>query len=264
MFLNTSTKAEEWEYPNVRECEREKCEISQKSLFQGDLMGCFVFLTFCFFVNISSKSMQIGQYGHTKSRMIRSDWDDSRLRYRKMDCMLFHWNSYDQPHRTSYRFCPACSASLEWRSSKKMEEIRFAGAVPSAPSRVEQSTPVLAAIVEQDGHVLLAEMRHGKVARSRVLWRPKITEGVAREVLEETSLEVQSCELVAVHSFERMNQVIITYHVRTTGEVSLSPELAEYKWMKPEQIKCWPQGTGLALAQWLRSRGIEPQWMGVR
>jgi NAD+ diphosphatase len=31
--------------------------------------------------------------------------------------------------------------------------------------------------------------------------------------------------------------------------------------MAPEQIKCWPRGTGLALADWLRSRGIEPQWM---
>ena len=128
---------------------------------------------------------------------------------------------------------------------------------------------MLAAIVEQDGHVLLARNAAWKGRMFALITgfmeaQESPEEGVAREVLEETSLEVQSCELVAVHSFERMNQVIITYHVRTTGEVSLSPELAEYKWMKPEQIKCWPQGTGLALAQWLRSRGIEPKWMGVR
>ena len=29
----------------------------------------------------------------------------------------------------------------------------------------------------------------------------------------------------------------------------------------PAEIKCWPAGTGRALADWLRSRGIEPQWM---
>jgi hypothetical protein len=45
------------------------------------------------------------------------------------------------------------------------------------------------------------------------------------------------------------------------GEIVLSPELVEYKLMEPAQIKCWPAGTGRAVADWLRSRGIEPQWM---
>ena len=58
-----------------------------------------------------------------------------------------------------------------------------------------------------------------------------------------------------------MNQVIIAYHVLAHGEIVLSPELAEYKLMEPAQIKCWPAGTGRALADWLRSRGIEPQCM---
>jgi hypothetical protein len=40
-----------------------------------------------------------------------------------------------------------------------------------------------------------------------------------------------------------------------------APELAEYKLMEPAQIKCWPAGTGRAVADWLTSRGIEPQWM---
>ena len=86
-------------------------------------------------------------------------------------------------------------------------------------------------------------------------------DGIAREVMEETQLRVTKTELVGVHDFQRMNQVLITYHVRASGEVKLSPELVEYKWMAPEQIKCWPRGTGLALADWLRGRGIEPQWM---
>ena len=175
-----------------------------------------------------------------------------------------------KPHRTSYRFCPQCSASLEWRSEQEDGGDTFRWRCTQCSFTLwNNPTPVLAAIVEQDGHVLLARNAAWKGRMFALITgfmeaQESPEEGVAREVLEETALEVQSCDLVAVHSFERMNQVIITYHVRTTGEVSLSPELAEYKWMKPEQIKCWPQGTGLALAQWLRSRGIEPQWMGVR
>ena len=87
------------------------------------------------------------------------------------------------------------------------------------------------------------------------------TEGIAREVAEETSLTVESLTLIGVYEFLRMNQVIIAYHVAARGEIVLSPELVDYRTLAPEQVKCWPAGTGRALADWLRSRGIEPQWM---
>jgi len=48
------------------------------------------------------------------------------------------------------------------------------------------------------------------------------------------------------------------------GEVRLSPELAEYKLFAPQDIVCWPAGTGFALADWLRSRGHEPRFMELR
>ena len=86
-------------------------------------------------------------------------------------------------------------------------------------------------------------------------------QGIAREVQEETALEPLSVRLLGVHDFQRMNQVIITYHVQARGEVRLSPELVEYKLFAPETLRCWPAGTGYALADWLRSRGIEPEWM---
>ena len=60
-----------------------------------------------------------------------------------------------------------------------------------------------------------------------------------------------------------MNQVIITFHAQAEGTVVLSPELVEYKLLAPEQIKCWPAGTGLALAGWLREQGIEPQFIEI-
>ena len=45
------------------------------------------------------------------------------------------------------------------------------------------------------------------------------------------------------------------------GEIRLSPELAEYKLFAPQAVRCWRAGTGYALADWLRSRGHEPQWL---
>jgi NADH pyrophosphatase NudC (nudix superfamily) len=130
-------------------------------------------------------------------------------------------------------------------------------------------TPVLAAIVEcadRDGKILLAR---------NAAWAGRMfalitgfmeagetpEEGIAREVLEETALTVEKVDLVGVWDFQRMNQVIIAYHVVARGEIRLSPELAEYKLFAPGDIVCWPAGTGYAVAEWLKSRGYEPKFM---
>jgi NAD+ diphosphatase len=55
--------------------------------------------------------------------------------------------------------------------------------------------------------------------------------------------------------------VIVAYHVAARGEIVLSPELAEYKLFRPEDLRCWRAGTGYALADWLTTRGITPQWL---
>ena len=82
--------------------------------------------------------------------------------------------------------------------------------------------------------------------------------GIAREVAEETGLTVDSLSLVGVYDFPRMNQVIIAYHATARGEITLSPELAEYQLFELHELRCWRAGTGYALADWLRSRGHEP------
>lgn len=130
-------------------------------------------------------------------------------------------------------------------------------------------TPVLAAIIEctdRNGQVLLARNaawpgRMFALITGFMEAGETPEEGIAREVMEETSLNVDRLTLVGVHEFKRMNQVIITYHALAHGEVQLSPELAEYKFYPLDQLRCWRAGTGLALAQWLRSRGHEPEFI---
>ena len=86
-------------------------------------------------------------------------------------------------------------------------------------------------------------------------------QGIAREIKEETHLETTSLSLIGVYDFQRMNQVIVAYHAVCTGEVCLSPELVDYRLYALENVKCWPAGTGYALADWLRTRGHEPEFM---
>ena len=127
-------------------------------------------------------------------------------------------------------------------------------------------TPVLAAVVEYQGRVLLARnaaWTHKMYALITGFMEAGETpqDGIAREIAEETSLRVEALDLIGVYDFQRMNQVIIAYHARCEGEVKLSPELVDYRLYAYEDVRCWPAGTGHALADWLRSRGHEPQFV---
>ena len=166
-----------------------------------------------------------------------------------------------------FRFCPQCATSLEWISQAEDggDKLRLR-CMACDWTHWNNPTPVLAAIIEYRGQVLLAR---------NAAWSGRMfalitgfmeagetpEEGIAREIKEETNLDVLSLDLVGVADFQRMNQVIITYHAVAEGEISMSPELVEYKLLDPQDVMCWPAGTGLALAQWLRARGIEPRFI---
>lgn len=169
-----------------------------------------------------------------------------------------------------YRFCPRCATQLALLEMPEDGGPKVRLRCPAcAWTHWNNPTPVLAAVVEctdRGGQLLLARnaawpgksfglitgfMEAGETA----------PEGITREVAEETALTVDALSLIGVYDFQRMNQVIIAYHAKAHGEVRLSPELAEYRLFAPPAVKCWPAGTGYALADWLRSRGLEPQWV---
>jgi NAD+ diphosphatase len=86
-------------------------------------------------------------------------------------------------------------------------------------------------------------------------------EGIAREVAEETALQVDALSLIGVYDFQRMNQLIVAYHAVARGDIVLSRELVEYRLFSPTTVRCWRAGTGYALADWLSARGHVPQWI---
>ena len=168
---------------------------------------------------------------------------------------------------SEFKFCPHCATPLAWiarmEDSGNTERLRC----PACDyTHWNNPTPVLAAVIEYQGQILLARnaawpgkmyalitgfMEAGETPQG----------GIAREIKEETSLDATELNLIGVYDFQRMNQVIIAYHAQAEGEVQLSPELVDYRLYAPQEVKCWPAGTGHALADWLRSRGHTPQYM---
>ena len=172
----------------------------------------------------------------------------------------------------AYKFCPQCATALQMLSAQEdggpKQRLRCAAC---GWTHWNNPTPVLAAVIEladRDGQLLLARnaawtsrmfglitgfMEAGETPEG----------GISREVAEETSLQVDALKLIGVYDFQRMNQVIIAYHALARGEIKLSPELAEYKLYAPDAVRCWPAGTGYALADWLKSRGHTPQFFDL-
>jgi NAD+ diphosphatase len=170
----------------------------------------------------------------------------------------------------SYHYCPACAAELGLVTALEDGGPKERLRCPACGwTHWNNPTPVLAAVVEcadREGRVLLARnaawtQRMFALITGFMEAGETPQEGIVREVMEETALAVDAVSLIGVYDFQRMNQVIIAYHVVARGEVRLSPELAEYKLFAPHELRCWPAGTGQALADWLRSCGHEPKFM---
>lgn len=166
---------------------------------------------------------------------------------------------------TVYRHCPRCARPLVDREQggflRRACEDGACGFV-----WWDNPTPVVAAVVEHEGELILARNR---------LWPVKFyalitgfleknevpQEAVLREVEEELGLKAHTPSFIGHYSFERMNQLIIAYHVVGEGQIVLGEELSDYIRVPFERARYWPAATGLALRDWLRGRGHDPQAM---
>jgi len=166
----------------------------------------------------------------------------------------------------AFRFCPCCATTLAMLVSEEDSGPRERLRCPEcAWTHWNNPTPVLAAVIEYRGGILLARnaaWSHRTFALITGFMEAGESpqEGIVREIREETALETQSLSLIGAYDFQRMNQVIIAWHARCEGEVVLSPELAEWQLYAFDEVLCWHSGTGLALADFLRSRGNEPRF----
>lgn len=166
------------------------------------------------------------------------------------------------------QFCPVCAAPLiERADAGEAGKVRL-----SCPdghwTHWDNPLPVLAALVEVEGRILLARnaawpenmfaLITGFMERGET---PE--EGVARELKEETSLDADEIKLIGVYEFIRKNEVIIAYHVKASGEIRLSDELVDYRLIAPEKLRPWRAGTGYAMADWMRARGLHVEFVDL-
>jgi NAD+ diphosphatase len=165
-----------------------------------------------------------------------------------------------------YRYCPMCAAQLVERADTG-EAGRVRLACPDGHwTHWDNPLPVLAALVEVEGRILLAR---------NAAWPEKMfalitgfmergetpEQGVARELKEETNLDADEVTLIGVYEFVRKNEVIMAYHVKASGDIRLSEELVDFRLVSPEKLRPWRAGTGHAMADWMKSRGLPVEYL---
>jgi NADH pyrophosphatase NudC (nudix superfamily) len=125
--------------------------------------------------------------------------------------------------------------------------------------------PCVGALVEHEGEMILARNRGWPpgffalvTGYLEALEDPR--RAVVREVKEELGLDVVESRLIGNYIFERKNEVMLCYHALSIGTITLGAELAEYRRVKPAELRPWKRATGLAVADWMRSRNLPFEW----
>ncbi len=158
------------------------------------------------------------------------------------------------------KFCPRCATPLAPRAHAGRERL----ACPAEGCGFvfyDNPLPVVAALVEHEGEIVLTRQRGwpegwfglmaGFVERGEA---PEAA--VLRELDEELGLRGTIAGLIGVYGFARRNELIVAYHVLGEGEVRVGEELESIKRVRPERLRPWPFGTGLAVRDWLARRGL--------
>lgn len=154
------------------------------------------------------------------------------------------------------RFCPECRTELIERNLGGANR-RCCPDATCGFVHWNNPMPVVAVIVETPDGVLLAHNKSWPAS-----WYSVITgfleagetpeECARRETREETGLETSAAAFIGIYPFHQKNQLILAYHVRAQGSVTLNEELDDYKIIPKAELKGWNSATGYAVRDWLK------------
>lgn len=155
------------------------------------------------------------------------------------------------------KYCPLCGSCLaplihegrkkQFCSSKGCDYVFWNNPIP-----------VVLGIVELNGKYIVTnnaewpEWKYSLIS-GFVDYKESPETAIVREVKEELNLIVNSCQLVNITLYERLNQLMICFFVETSGQIRLNPENRAFKLLSLEALAKWEFGKGAtpAINKWL-------------
>jgi len=163
---------------------------------------------------------------------------------------------------TDFKYCPLCASSLAVQERDGKHRLPCTNAACEYV-HWDNPTPVVAAIVTQGPHVLLARAR-GWAADRFFLIAGFLERGehpddaVLREVREELGVSGHIVEFVGYYNFALRNQILFVFQVEITSDPVLGEEIVEVKRLLPADVVPWERGTGPAVRDWLERHRMRP------
>jgi len=157
------------------------------------------------------------------------------------------------------KYCPKCAQALIKAEVDGVERLKCSS---EGCDYVfwDNPLPVVAAVVEHEDAVILVRQKgwperwHGLV--TGFLEKGETPESaILRELYEELGLEGEIVGFIGYYTFRQANQLILAFHLRARGEITLGAELESYKHIPPQKLRPWSLGTGPALKDWLVAQG---------
>lgn len=187
-----------------------------------------------------------------------------------------YMNNYQ--NTTKYKYCMMCGGRLVYKlDNNNVKRLSCSNIDNNQCNFVFYNNPVVvvAAIIEhkqnkddnnEQPHIILARNINWPLNWFGLITgflesNETVIDGLLREVKEEVGLDSYQPELIGIYDFIKANQVIIAYSVKAHGKIVLDKtELAEYKLVPVNELMYWPEGTGLAVRDYLINNGIkQPQ-----
>ncbi|MDH5323942.1 MAG: NUDIX domain-containing protein [Gammaproteobacteria bacterium] len=138
------------------------------------------------------------------------------------------------------KFCPKCGHEL---STEIIDNVNRHVCTNHECKNIlwNNPIPVVAALVELDGHYVIARNRAWpegifSVITGYLEQSECPQEAVVREVKEELGLEGRVKRLIGNYMFKEKNQIILCYEVIATGAIVLNHELAQSKTLSPAEL----------------------------
>jgi NAD+ diphosphatase len=158
------------------------------------------------------------------------------------------------------KYCPKCSALL---ISKEFEQRTRLVCSSSSCDYVfwNNPVPVVAMIVETNEGIVLARSKHWPAGVFSVITGflesgESPQEAAQRETKEELGLDTHEVNFIGVFPFHRLNQLMVAFHLKTTGTITLNDELDEFKIVAREQLLGYRETGKFEVERWLNGRNV--------
>lgn len=155
------------------------------------------------------------------------------------------------------KYCPQCSTLLELRIVDGFER-KMCPATECDFVYWDNPVPVVAIIAELGDLIILAHNRSWpkgifSVISGYVESKESPEAACVRELKEELGLDADEIHFVGNFIFRKLNQLMIAYHVKVSGEIKMNDELDEIKLVRKEQLIGWKREGRFEVGEWLNN-----------